>query len=391
MIPSMLHIDRQLYSAEPVLNRRRFLKFLGTGALGLAATACTTNELETVKNGYLETSLGRFYDVIERHDYRTIYQDSLELPENCAGYLVESGIFPGMMRNTDPLNRHILNLQDGFDTNPPSVRFVFSDSILQRLAQQQVPILMGDYNFNSFARAAGYTGDQEALGGRVILGGATQAALATLCGYEWLHKKIGHRAKLKAAIGGAALILEKPLIEYIFETQQWFTEQYANPNPEYRRALARIQGLMSHLSPENINVFFRNVYVAHKLLFYAEQLYKNDHSPHNFLYQYQGGHYGIRDFLQLGQAGCERILLSMSPDFLKVMIEGCGGLYDFCSIRAITLSSDFQASRELVCNEQGDQVQRVLEVQGRIIRDSVYTNQTFANKLQHKLPDAPQP
>lgn len=388
----MIRTEQPNSHSTPLLDRRQFLRLLGGGGTATAVAAIAfeagilgAQELQTHFRGYLETSLGRFYDVVERHDRRSKIQDKLNFPENCKGYLAESALMKSALLTDDPLSNLVMTGGSGEDTVPPSLIFVFSESILGQAAAKSVPLLFGDFNFPKILREANYSTVQMVSRFRNLAGAVLSVGLGAACVQDWRYRRTSHRAKLKIALGGTAAFLTTPLLKLVFGSHQFFMNQYASEDTEYRRAAARVDGLLSYLTPENINVFFRNLCIAHKLLFYAQELQHKTGKKPNYVYQYHGGHNGIVDFLRLGLPKCEELLLLLPADFLKIVIEGTGGLRDFCSIRAITLTPDFQVKRKFDLADPVNPTYRVLDRVGGIAEDTIYTNNTFATKLQEKI------
>jgi hypothetical protein len=361
--------------------RRRVLQLLGAGSASFLLGIFTGREVKNLLQHYIETAEGKFYDYPERHDLRNRYQDALIFPEGCQGYFSESVLPKGMLLTQDPLFDLVLNAQLGQDTIPPSNQYMFSSAILEKLAKEQIPILFGDFDFAQAAAEKGYLPYPYMGIARLVAGAVLATGLGVRSTVDWQEGRVSHRLKTKFFLGALAALACKPYFD-IGGGFAFFMKQYQSADLQHRRLFARVQGLLNHTSPENVNLFFRNLYVAHKLLFYAKSSKQDSTVVPSLVYQYHGGHNGIRDFLELGMAGCEQLLLLFPKQFLVDMIDGMGGIDAFCSVRALTLTPDFQAVRRLTCDARTQRYYSLDHLEGGIAQDKVYTNVDFAAKLQ---------
>jgi hypothetical protein len=110
------------------------------------------------------------------------------------------------------------------------------------------------------------------------------------------------------------------------------------------RVIERGNGLLSHYSPENVTVFFRNLVIAERLFFLAEQFHSTTQQKARIAFQVGGGHAGIEDFLRVGPEVVRHLLLSYPQEWLDYVVKCNDDISTFCSVRLITCGQNPDSS-----------------------------------------------
>lgn len=110
------------------------------------------------------------------------------------------------------------------------------------------------------------------------------------------------------------------------------------------RIHTRINGIIiGHLSIEEHLFFFRDVVIADKLLTAAEAIKRELGRKPLIAFNVGGAHGGIEDFLVAGHDFTRWVLLQYPKEFWETIIELNGGIENVCSVRSLTLPSNFNA------------------------------------------------
>lgn len=378
---------------ERHLSRRALLRASVLGVLGGAATLAGGIEARRFSRGYVDTSYGRFYPWYEKHEKREIVQNTSMLPTGCTGFMPEF-----LMQNTGlslrgyssaatmPLEKLLTETGGGGG----EVQWMLSADVIERLAAQEVPIILGDIDAMNAQISSNLrnivTGLQIAVG----IGGVTgtighstwKAARAIYERYvqhaEQATSKIGRRDFMRLA-GFAAVGMLNDNRQFA-----WLLEGLDTEDERIRRAYSRVYGVLSHLRPYDVNIFFRNLVVARKLLVYAQRQQADGVVTPEIVFNYHGGHSQIEDFLQLGPDFCLKLMLVFPKAYLSEVLRENGLLDVFATTRVIQFDPKLSVSQE---NIALDRPMRVLNLplQEAAIADESYSDEEMRQCLEDWL------
>lgn len=305
---------------ESRLSRRGFLKVAGA----LIGTGVVSHEIVKGVSG-VRTDAGIFVPLYERHGPGI---DPKDIPRDIDYYFREYGDYTPM---STP--REILETIGGAYRNTPLETHnfrVFPDEILSTLSKIGAEIMVGDVSISPLVMEQ----LQEALPRTYLtvglLGSVLEAAKEI--------PKIPRRRLLKW-LGRASLLWGSP----IFTNMLTYSPLgFGKEQDAAKRIIARIQGITSDFHPEDVSVFFRNAVMAIKMLTVASEMKDSSGGRlPKFVFQVEGGHAGIEDFLQIGADSCRNLILAHPKDFLKEVVSINGGVENFCTARLFKLPKNF--------------------------------------------------
>lgn len=102
-------------------------------------------------------------------------------------------------------------------------------------------------------------------------------------------------------------------------------------HPNWIKRLKRIEGITSHMHPEQPLLFLRDAIMADKLLLTGNYLKEKLGRQPNIAFWVGAGHSGIEDLLQAGPAFCRKVITLYPEFYLKDLIKRNGGSEDFSS------------------------------------------------------------
>ncbi len=303
-------------SVESGVSRRELLgKAAKIAALGAAvgtAGLIVGNEVFKGSEGIVKTDAGNFIPLYERHD---------------AGISTEN--FPksidaldGLFRET---NHGIESIEDTLATNPQEAGSILTfktsntdtDKIIFKLYQRNAPLVFGDISVSEHDIQ-----DRNKLANAELWTGFV-ATSVLLMPHDPTRRKF-----LQLAFGAVASYGLYGLSNF-----SYLIPMLTNSieHPEWVRRISRIDGIISHIHPEQPLIFLRNAIMANKLLLTGEHLKRKLGRKPNIAFWVGGGHSGIEDFLQLGQEAC-REAISLYPSlYLHHVVDDNGGAEEFSS------------------------------------------------------------
>lgn len=107
-----------------------------------------------------------------------------------------------------------------------------------------------------------------------------------------------------------------------------------------QRVVQRLQALSNHLQFDEYTIFYRNVYMAHKLLLSGYKYRPNQGQKTRFAYQVGAMHSGIEDFLMLGIDFCRWLLVNLPGKDLDFIVDYNSGAETFATAKMIQKDGD---------------------------------------------------
>ncbi len=325
-------IDDHEQQPSQTLSRKEFVKSVATvaagAAVGYGVSSIIGGEIDKAREG-IKTSVGTFIPLYERHD---IGIKPEAIPDDIAVLFREV-----IGRNGEYMTWNKMDILrsegTGLDTYPHSHSRVFPDAILSRLSIIGAEVMIGDVDTPLVI-------DRDLTAGEGSLAGELAFIPAFV---PWYYKKIGRkeltisrRKSVKAFSVGALAWSVSPLL--LAQLNELGEAHYGT----VQRIVARLVAMDSHLHPELLNVFFRNLMMSDKLLTVASVYCSKMGRVPKIAFQVEGGHSGIEDLLQAGPEVCRALVLAY-PDFvLRQLVDRNGGVEDFCSARLFKLPPDLR-------------------------------------------------
>lgn len=322
---------------ETRTSRRGFLgratAVIGSGSAGLAIMSA--RELPVPENG-LNTPNATFYPIYEIHGQDMELKD---IPTDVDGFFFETG----GAENTGALYALTWLVTDMGYSNS-----VLNRKILNSLDPARTRVILGDVDIGKKRIIESVI---EYPKKRILLAGV----LAIIgIGKSLNPSKLDRRNFIKkAAYIGAAVVGVPLLMDQLTEV---FLGKEINQKNALQRILIRANGLLTHASPENLLVFFRNLIMADKLLTVAEKFHQELGRKPKITFNMGAAHSGVEDFLLMG-LDFTRWLISQYPrEFLEEIAkeqQAAGrdqSLEYLFSARVISLPTDYHFTKDSLSN-----------------------------------------
>lgn len=321
-------------------SRRRFIKqSLGVIA-GLGVVALAGKEVGTVSE-VIATDLGDFVPLYEKHDQGVSPE---KIPADTDIFFLEIAFLKGGLMTRDLVEL----LQARLSSGPR-----FSPKLNSKLATYGIELMFGDV-------VSPWREELERIEGLELgagLGGIIGLYLTREKGPS-KPKLISRRQILRILGGGASLWAALSI-----PTDLLTVGTYSLTRKEaIRRIITRVDALVRHAHPEVLNMFFRNLVIADKLLMVAEDFKAKTGRKPKIAFSVGAAHGGIEDFLRVGRDFCRSLILAYPAPILKKAVEQNGGIQDFCSSRLVQLPSDLDS-------QMPDFKQKLADAQERIVTD----------------------
>lgn len=317
---------------------RRFLLKAGAAAIGAAALGW--RESQIIESG-IKTPTGTFYPLYESHTQGIKPEDLRDDLDACSFELnlkkTEGAIYSGK----PAVVLYNWEFSSGWEQDTKEL-LKRKGKILEKLAGNKTRVVFGDLEVSY--DLIEWEGEPMAtrIGKGVGILGASAYLLARFDEKVALlfdKKEIPRRSVLKT-IGKVALLASIPpnignvIQEKVFTN---LDNLDARQKDAGSRIAFRLQGLASHLDPENHLLFFRNLIMADKILTVAEAIKKETGKRPKIAFNVGAAHVGMEDFLMAGHDFCRWLLSNYPPDFIENVAETNGGLENFCTARVLTL------------------------------------------------------
>lgn len=279
------------------------------GTVGAAGFPIIRNEIAKGKDGIVRVSEGNFIPLYERHDVGISTEN---FPQDINAIFRES---PYKLKY----------MQQSFTYSPQSYGRLINpspdpktnvDEITSNLSRRNAPFVFGDAHRDINSAIVGLN---EILAGIFAIRAINKYSINDVP-HDPTRRKL-----LKLALGIVAFF-GLSNITYLIPLLTGNIE-----NPEWLMRINRINGIISHMHPEQPMVFLRNAIMANKLLLTGKYLKEKLGRQPNIAFWVGAGHSGIEDFLQLGQEACRKAITLYPKFYLEYVIDGNGGAEDFSS------------------------------------------------------------
>lgn len=301
-------------SPESGFPRREFLKKAGKIAAAVAAAGAAGlilgNEVKKGKDGIVRVNEGNFIPLYEVHTVGIS-------PEN----------FPQDIDALFRENANSLSYINGIFTDRPEyVKSLLdykheqtktdADEIMLNLSRRNAPLVFGDPTGNRYSLIAVPVAE--------ILAGGLAARAIIKSSIDKMSDDPTRRKLLQLALGAVALFGLSNLTDILGSL-------YKSNIPNRLKRVNRIGGIISHIHPEQPELFLRNAVMADKLLLTGRYLKEKLGRQPNIAFWVGAGHSGIEDFLQAGQEVCRKAIALYPKVYLRHVVDNTGGDEDFSS------------------------------------------------------------
>ncbi len=332
--------EKKLPFADLRLTRRNFLRGAGLSAAGAVASRELINGL----NGSVSNDDGSLIGLYETHPEHDQILTPEKLDPRATALFIEA-IYPQGPFKMDDLPRSEINIvfgaSYGLDTRNQKPKFTFSDELLAECAQRGIPICVGDVGQEEKLTSLQDSDDLIPFLTRAVFFASGSAYLsmdkmARFFDGELPRREFMLRLARLAMLGGAA----KWINGIMRFTDQQIERLQIQP---LNRVISRLEAMIGHFVPEDSDAFLRNLVMADKLLILAQHQKAQNITP-NIVFNAHWGHSGVEDFYQLGLPFCHQLIKMYPRHIVQKFIDYSGGVEDFCSVRAIHLTPDFQST-----------------------------------------------
>lgn len=329
--------------------RRRLIKAGLMGVAGIGATAVVGHEVAKETKG-IGTDVGTFIPIYERHD-ETIPVE--RIPKD-ADILFKEIVYSDVPIFEPPLSSiiHSLKTERNWDKG---------EELLKYLAENGTEFMVGDV-YTSFESGKGLLSKAELIAGAEAL---YLFFITREKPSEQSDKKISRRKFLRGTAAAAAGWTLLPLA-----TNRTVAGAYSiTKNEAARRVFSRLDAAINHLHPEGLDIFFRNLVMADKLLTVAEDFRSRFGKKPKIAFYFGGGHAGIEDFIIAERNFCRGLITSYPSWILKKIVDANGGIEDFSSTRIFHLPRDID----------------VYDIDGQSVAERKVTDLELKRELEAKL------
>lgn len=294
-------------SPESSLTRRELLKKAGKIAIAGAAGLIVGNEINKGKDGIVRVDEGNFIPLYERHSLGISPEN---FPQDIDALFRESG-------------ERLITIQVYLKYFPQTVRSLLNqgsrtnaNEIISNLSKRNAPLVFGDISFPDLKYS------ELGLSAEIITGFAATGAFFAL---KDTPQNTTRRRMLKLALGSVSFFGLSEITTFIPLLTSYIE------NPEWITRVNRIEGIISHIHPEQPLTFLRNSIMANKLLLTGKYLKEKLGRQPDIAFWVGSGHSGIEDFLQAGLEVCREIIALYPKSYLQHIINYNGGSEDFSS------------------------------------------------------------
>lgn len=320
------------------LSRRQLL--LGSAGAATAA-AFLANEIPKIKNG-IETENGIFIPLYENHVHGIKPE---HIPSNTDIFFNETADWPQIR-------------PDFF------LPAILPKEILAVLASQNTEIMVGDAETFFSSPYWEKVLLQSSIGaGLICAGWATYRYSKTNENSQTKKltrkKFVNNASKVFLLWSATPLLFDLPALALSFQD-----------NMALRRLSSRPAALTQHLHPETVEVFFRSLVMADKLLEVARDFQQATGRKARIAFNVGLGHANIEDFLLAGQDFCRKLILAHPDFFLKDAIGRNGGIRNFATARLFKMPTGLKAEDFSGTSPTSpEQIQKLDEITDRHVTD----------------------
>lgn len=325
----------------PKVIRRTALK---AGVVAAGAVAFGIKEITAGKNG-IETSVGIFYPLYE--DHRTGLNPE-NIPDDLDAYFKE-GTMNKSLYEADPIV---------FIGPRALTRTLRRSEVLEKLAGKKIKLIMGDTDIYVSQQERGepnfsdnidlkLANDELIIAYGLFVGGGLSGQIKKLLDGARKHipskKELSRRKLIRNSLIGVAAYIALPMGSFVSGGTARFTMDLNQMNAT-ERILVRLEGIGSHLHPEIILDFFRNLIMADKILTVAETLQKQTGKKPKVGFNVGSAHAGIEDLLAAGSDFCRTVISFYPTDFLKKIVGINGSIENLATARVISMPTNLKSS-----------------------------------------------
>ena len=332
---------------------------LAVGGLGLLKAK---QEIEQGKEG-VQTRSATFIPIYENHIERIKLEN---LPAYLDVFFAELTMIYKSLYGENP--KTILQQKSLWNENPITGKRkdnpIFLPSIIAALSKQGSVVAIGDsLQVWEILASTGFKLSE-------IFGSLGGLAIMVKKGLFASDAHISRRNLLKTLELGAVAWGGSNLVGMLLSAP--FKSNEAQKNA-IGRILTRIEGLQTHIHPEQTVIFFRNAMMAIRMMLIAEELKTERNKKIRMGFNIGAEHSGIEDFLLAGPEFSRAVVLTYPAPFLRSATDNIGGIENFSSAILFTLPSDLTEDSI----RSGEGLERVTKTQ--------VTDQKLVQALEQKL------